>query len=77
MQSYQSFSNSLLIEKKTKVAAAEKFNVTPATVRKCVRRYVSEGESSVHDRSSRMHNETVAKYDRRKTLLKNIAELTA
>ena len=45
----------VLIEKETKVAAAEKYNVTPATVRKWVRRYVSEGESGLEDRSSRPH----------------------
>ena len=46
----------VLIDKKTKVASAEKFNVTPATVRKWVKRYVSEGESGLDDRSSRPHS---------------------
>ena len=46
----------VLIEKKTKVAAAEKFNDTPATVRKCVKRFKEEGKSSLDDRSSRPHN---------------------
>ena len=32
-----------------------KYNVTPATVRKWVRRYVSEGESGLEDRLSRPH----------------------
>ena len=40
----------VLIEKKTKVAAAMKYNVTPATVRKWVMRYVSEGGSGLEDR---------------------------
>ena len=46
----------VLINKKTKVAAAEKFNATHATVKKWVRRYVSESESGLEDRSSRPHN---------------------
>ena len=46
----------VLIEKKTKFAAAEKFNVTPATVRKWVKMYVSEGEAGLDDRSSCPHN---------------------
>ena len=46
----------VLIEKKTKVAAAEKFNVTPATVRKWVKMYVSGGEAGLDDRSSRPLN---------------------
>ena len=46
----------VLIEKKTKFAVAEKFNVTPATVRKWVKRYASEGESGLDDRSSRPNN---------------------
>ena len=50
----------VLIDKKTKIAAAERFNVTPATVRKWGRRYVSEGESGLEDRSSRPHNSPIA-----------------
>ena len=46
----------VLIEKKTKVAAAEKFNFTPATVRKWVKRLKEEGESGIEDRSLRPHN---------------------
>ena len=46
----------VLIEKKTMVAVAEKFNFTPATVRKWGGRYVSESESGLDDRSSRPHN---------------------
>lgn len=46
----------VLIKKKTKVAATMKFNVTPATERKWVRRYASEGESGLDDRSSRPLN---------------------
>ena len=45
-----------LINEKTKVAAAEKFNVTPAIVRKWVRRYSSEGETGLEDHSSGKHN---------------------
>ena len=40
----------------TKIASSKIFNVTPATVRKWVRRYVSEGESGLEDRSSRPDN---------------------
>ena len=36
-------------------ATAEKFNVTPATVRKWVKRFKEEGESGLEDRSSRPH----------------------
>ena len=36
--------------------AAEKFNVTPATVKKWGSRFVYEGESGLEDRSSRPHN---------------------
>ena len=50
----------VLIDKKTKIAAAERFIVTPATVRKWGRRYVSEGESGLEDRSSRPHNSPIA-----------------
>ena len=46
----------VLIKKKTKVAAAEKVNVTHATVRRWVKRYVPDGESGLEDRSSRSHN---------------------
>ena len=46
----------VLISMKTKVAAAMKFNITPATVRKWVKSYVSEGESGLDDRSSRPYN---------------------
>lgn len=45
-----------LIDKKTKVSAAEKFNVTLVTLRKWVRRHESVGESGLNDRSSRPHN---------------------
>lgn len=47
--------DSVLINKMTKVAVTKKFNVTPATVRKWVKRYVSEGESGLEDRSSCPH----------------------
>ena len=43
----------VLINEKTKVAAAEKLNVIPAIVRKWVKRYLSEGESGLEDCSSR------------------------
>ena len=46
----------VLTDKTTKVAAAEKFDVTPATLKKWGRRYVSEGESDLEDRSYRPHN---------------------
>ena len=45
----------VLIDRLTKVEAAKKFNVTRGTVRKWVKRYVSEGESGLEDRSSRPH----------------------
>ena len=46
----------VLIEKKTKVAAAEKFNFTPATVSKWVKRLKEEGESGLEYRSLHPHN---------------------
>ena len=46
----------VLIGKETMVAAAMKVNVTLATVRKSVRRYISEGKSGLEDRSSRPHS---------------------
>ena len=46
----------VLIEKKTKVAAAEKFNVTPATLRKWIKRFEGKGESGLEERSPRPHN---------------------
>ena len=50
----------VLVNKKTNVAAAEKFNVAPATVRKSINSYISEGASGFEDRSSRTHNGPMA-----------------
>ena len=45
----QALVNSVLIDKLPKVSAAKKFNVSVPTVRKWVKRYVSEGESGLED----------------------------
>ena len=45
----------VLFEKKTKVATAEKYNVTPISVRNWVKRYVSECKSGLDAGSSRPH----------------------
>ncbi len=47
--------DSVLIDKLTKVAVAKKFNISVTTVRKWVKRFVSEGESGLEDCSSRPH----------------------
>ena len=44
-----------LIVKKTKFEAAMKFNVTPATGRKWIKRCLSDGELGLENRFSRPH----------------------
>ncbi len=47
---------SVLIDGLKQVEAAAKYNVTPQIVRKWIKRYKSEGEAGLQDRSSRPHN---------------------